>query len=67
VKSVSEDEKGLIPLGESLPKLPKNVIVFHWEGFDVVCPSTWYMMARTMTLAPIVKLIIFLSILGMVM
>jgi lycopene cyclase-like protein len=29
VKSVSEDEKGLIPLGESLPKLPKNVIVFH--------------------------------------
>jgi capsanthin/capsorubin synthase len=53
VKRVLEDEKGLIPLGGPLPRIPQNVIAFGANS-GVVHPSTGYMMARTMTLAPIV-------------
>jgi hypothetical protein len=51
VKSLLEDEKGLIPMGVST-QTTSNVIAFCWNS-DVVLPSTGYMMARTMTLAPI--------------
>jgi len=53
VKRVLEDEKGLIPMGGPLPRLPQNVIAFGANS-GVVHPSTGYMMARTMALAPIV-------------
>ncbi|CAJ2660206.1 unnamed protein product [Trifolium pratense] len=53
MKSVLEDEKGLIPMGGSLPKIPQNVIAFGGNS-GLVHPSTGYLMARTMTLAPIV-------------
>lgn len=53
VKRVLEDEKGLIPMGGPLPRIPQNVIAFGANS-GVVHPSTGYMMARTMTLAPIV-------------
>ncbi|CAL5200613.1 unnamed protein product [Lathyrus oleraceus] len=53
VKRVLEEEKGLIPMGGSLPRIPQNVIAFGGNS-GVVHPSTGYMMARTMALAPTV-------------
>jgi capsanthin/capsorubin synthase len=53
VKNVLEDEKALIPMGGSLPKIPQNVIAFGGNS-GLVHPSTGYLMAKTMTLAPIV-------------
>ncbi|XP_058773682.1 capsanthin/capsorubin synthase, chromoplastic-like [Vicia villosa] len=53
VKRILQDEKGLIPMGGSLPRIPQNVIAFGGNS-GIVHPSTGYMMARTMALAPIV-------------
>jgi capsanthin/capsorubin synthase len=53
VKRVLEDEKCLIPMGGPLPKIPQNVMPFGGNS-GLVHPSTGYMVARTMALAPIV-------------
>ncbi|CAK8535418.1 unnamed protein product [Lathyrus sativus] len=53
VKRVLEDEKALIPMGGPLPRIPQNVIAFGGNS-GVVHPSTGYMLARTMALAPMV-------------
>ncbi|CAI8592856.1 unnamed protein product [Vicia faba] len=53
VKRVLEDEKCLIPMGGPLPRIPQNVMAFGGNS-GVVHPSTGYMIARTMALAPIV-------------
>ncbi|KAJ7981193.1 Lycopene beta-cyclase [Quillaja saponaria] len=53
VKRVLEDEKCLIPMGGPLPRIPQNVMGIGGAS-GVVHPSTGYMVARTMALAPIV-------------
>ncbi|XP_004487485.1 neoxanthin synthase, chloroplastic-like [Cicer arietinum] len=53
VKRVLEDEKCLIPMGGPLPRIPQNVMAFG-GNCGVVHPSSGYMVARTMALAPIV-------------
>lgn len=53
VIQVLEDEKCLIPMGGNLPRMPQNVMAFGGNS-GVVHPSTGYMVARTMGLAPIV-------------
>ncbi|OIW21681.1 hypothetical protein TanjilG_07841 [Lupinus angustifolius] len=53
VKRILEDEKCLIPMGGPLPQIPQNVMAIGGTS-GVVHPSTGYMVARTMALAPIV-------------
>lgn len=53
VKRVLEDEKCLIPMGGPLPMIPQNVMAIGGNS-GVVHPSTGYMVARTMALAPVV-------------
>lgn len=52
VKRVLEDEKCLIPMGGPLPKLPQSVMAIGGTS-GVVHPSTGYMVARAMALAPV--------------
>lgn len=51
VRRVIEDEKCLIPMGGPLPRIPQSVMGFGGNA-GVVHPSTGYMMARAMALAP---------------
>ncbi|OIW14965.1 hypothetical protein TanjilG_30684 [Lupinus angustifolius] len=53
VKRIVEDEKCLIPMGGPLPQIPQNVMAIGGIS-GVVHPSTGYMVARTMALAPVV-------------
>ncbi|KAJ9177904.1 hypothetical protein P3X46_009833 [Hevea brasiliensis] len=53
VKTVIEDEKCLIPMGGPLPLVPQSVMAIGGTS-GVVHPSTGYMVARTMAIAPIV-------------
>ncbi|MBA0739890.1 hypothetical protein Gogos_013117 [Gossypium gossypioides] len=53
VRRVIEDEKCLIPMGGPLPRIPQNVMAIGGIS-GVVHPSTGYMVARTMALAPLV-------------
>ncbi|KAK7283142.1 hypothetical protein RIF29_12455 [Crotalaria pallida] len=53
VKRILEDEKCLIPMGGPLPRIPQNVMAIGGNS-GVVHPSTGYMVARTMALAPVV-------------
>ncbi|XP_017608513.1 capsanthin/capsorubin synthase, chromoplastic-like isoform X2 [Gossypium arboreum] len=53
VRKVIEDEKCLIPMGGPLPRIPQNVMAIGGIS-GVVHPSTGYMVARTMALAPLV-------------
>jgi capsanthin/capsorubin synthase len=53
VTRLIEDEKCLIPMGGPLPKIPQPVMGFGGTS-GVVHPSTGYMVARSMALAPIV-------------
>nr|APP91073.1 chromoplast-specific lycopene beta-cyclase [Carica papaya]APP91097.1 chromoplast-specific lycopene beta-cyclase [Carica papaya] len=53
VKRVLEDEKCLIPMGGPLPKIPQNVMAIGGNS-GIVHPSTGYMVARTLALAPVV-------------
>jgi capsanthin/capsorubin synthase len=52
VKRVLEDEKCLIPMGGPLPRIPQSVMAIGGTS-GVVHPSTGYMVARTMALAPV--------------
>ncbi|BFG34812.1 hypothetical protein CerSpe_210870 [Prunus speciosa] len=52
VKRIIEDEKCLIPMGGPLPRIPQSVMAIGGTS-GVVHPSTGYMVARTMALAPI--------------
>lgn len=52
VKRVLEDEKCLIPMGGPLPRVPQSVMAIGGTS-GVVHPSTGYMVARTMALAPV--------------
>lgn len=51
VKRVIEDEKCLIPMGGPLPVIPQSVMAIGSTS-GLVHPSTGYMVARTMALAP---------------
>ncbi|KAG1331052.1 capsanthin/capsorubin synthase, chromoplastic-like [Cocos nucifera] len=53
VKRVIEDEKCLIPMGGALPVIPQNVMGIGGSA-GLVHPSTGYMVARTLALAPVV-------------
>ncbi|XP_054813630.1 neoxanthin synthase, chloroplastic-like [Prosopis cineraria] len=53
VINVLEVEKCLIPMGGPLPRVPQNAMAFGGNS-GVVHPSTGYMVARTMGLAPVV-------------
>lgn len=52
VKSIIEDEKCLIPMGGPLPRIPQNVMAIGGNA-GIVHPSTGYMVARTLALAPV--------------
>ncbi|KAA8549903.1 hypothetical protein F0562_001587 [Nyssa sinensis] len=52
VKSVIEDEKCLIPMGGPLPRIPQSVMAIGGSS-GIVHPSTGYMVARTLALAPV--------------
>jgi capsanthin/capsorubin synthase len=52
VKRILEVEKCLIPMGGPLPRIPQSVMAIGGTS-GVVHPSTGYMVARTMALAPI--------------
>ncbi|KAK2980202.1 hypothetical protein RJ640_007292 [Escallonia rubra] len=52
VKSVVEDEKCLIPMGGPLPRIPQSVMGIGGTA-GIVHPSTGYMVARTLALAPV--------------
>ncbi|KAK0604180.1 hypothetical protein LWI29_012867 [Acer saccharum] len=52
VKRVIEDEKCLIPMGGPLPRIPQSVMAIGGTS-GIVHPSTGYMVARTMALAPV--------------
>lgn len=52
VRSVIEDEKCVIPMGGPLPRIPQNVMAIGGNS-GIVHPSTGYMVARTMALAPV--------------
>ncbi|CAI0544166.1 unnamed protein product [Linum tenue] len=51
VKRVIEEEKCLIPMGGPLPRIPQSVMAFGGNS-GAVHPSTGYLVARTMALAP---------------
>ncbi|KAL9416526.1 hypothetical protein AB3S75_039677 [Citrus x aurantiifolia] len=51
VKRVIEDEKCLIPMGGPLPVIPQSVMAIGGTS-GLVHPSTGYMVARAMALAP---------------
>lgn len=57
VNRILEDEKCLIPMGGPLPRIPQNVMAIGGTS-GVVHPSTGYMVARTMALAPVVAVAI---------
>ncbi|KAF9593615.1 hypothetical protein IFM89_024299 [Coptis chinensis] len=57
VKRVIEDEKCLIPMGGPLPRIPQSVMGIGGTA-GLVHPSTGYMVARTMALAPILASVI---------
>ncbi|KAA8544277.1 hypothetical protein F0562_022289 [Nyssa sinensis] len=52
VRSLIEDEKCLIPMGGPLPRIPQSVMAIGGSS-GVVHPSTGYMVARTLALAPV--------------
>lgn len=52
VKNVLEEEKCLIPMGGSLPRIPQPVMAIGATA-GLVHPSTGYMVAKTLALAPI--------------
>ncbi|KAF8397924.1 hypothetical protein HHK36_016850 [Tetracentron sinense] len=52
VKRVIEDEKCLIPMGGPLPSIPQSVMAIGGTA-GLVHPSTGYMVARTLALAPV--------------
>lgn len=52
VRNVIEDEKCVIPMGGSLPKIPQNVMAIGGNS-GMVHPSTGFMVARTMALATV--------------
>ncbi|XP_057956555.1 capsanthin/capsorubin synthase, chromoplastic-like [Malania oleifera] len=52
VKRVLEDEKCLIPMGGPLPQIPQEVVGIGGTA-GLVHPSTGYMVARTLALAPV--------------
>ncbi|THG07923.1 hypothetical protein TEA_007752 [Camellia sinensis var. sinensis] len=52
VKSVIEEEKCLIPMGGPLPRIPQSVMGIGGTA-GIVHPSTGYMVARTLALAPV--------------
>lgn len=52
VKSIVEDEKCVIPMGGPLPRIPQNVMAIGGNA-GLVHPSTGYMVARTLALAPV--------------
>nr|ADA82242.1 lycopene beta cyclase [Crocus sativus] len=53
VKSIEEDERCVIPMGGPLPVLPQRVVGIGGTA-GMVHPSTGYMVARTLAVAPIV-------------
>lgn len=53
VKSIEEDERCVIPMGGPLPVLPQRVVGIGGTA-GMVHPSTGYMVARTLAMAPIV-------------
>ena len=53
VNRILEDEKCLIPMGGPLPRIPQNVMAIGGTS-GIVHPSTGYMVARTMAVAPVV-------------
>ncbi|KAI4322441.1 hypothetical protein L6164_022137 [Bauhinia variegata] len=53
VNRILEQEKCLIPMGGPLPRMPQSVMAIGGTS-GVVHPSTGYMVARTMALAPFV-------------
>ncbi|KAK7272235.1 hypothetical protein RJT34_28713 [Clitoria ternatea] len=57
VNRILEDEKCLIPMGGPLPRIPQNVMAIGGTS-GVVHPSTGYMVARTMAVAPVVAVAI---------
>nr|ADZ28517.1 neoxanthin synthase [Camellia nitidissima] len=52
VKSVIEEEKCLIPMGGPLPRIPQSVMGIGGTA-GIVHPSTGYMVARTLAVAPV--------------
>ncbi|KAK6936235.1 hypothetical protein RJ641_033265 [Dillenia turbinata] len=52
VKRVLEDEKCLIPMGGPLPQIPQSVMAIGGNS-GLVHPSTGYLVARTLAVAPI--------------
>ncbi|KAH0659592.1 hypothetical protein KY289_028340 [Solanum tuberosum] len=52
VRSVIEEEKCVIPMGGPLPRIPQNVMAIGGNS-GIVHPSTGYMVARSMALAPV--------------
>lgn len=52
VKSVIEKEKCLIPMGGPLPRIPQNTVGIGGAA-GLVHPSTGYMVARALALAPV--------------
>ncbi|OIT39328.1 PREDICTED: neoxanthin synthase, chloroplastic [Nicotiana attenuata] len=52
VTSVIEDEKCVIPMGGPLPRIPQKVMAIGGNS-GIVHPSTGYMVARSMALAPV--------------
>lgn len=53
VKSIEEDERCVIPMGGPLPVIPQRVVGIGGTA-GMVHPSTGYMVARTLAVAPIV-------------
>ncbi|XP_008784039.2 capsanthin/capsorubin synthase, chromoplastic-like [Phoenix dactylifera] len=53
VERVIEGERCLIPMGGPLPAIPRNLMGFGGSA-GLVHPSTGYMVARTLALAPVV-------------
>nr|ACM68702.1 lycopene beta-cyclase [Brassica rapa subsp. pekinensis] len=53
VKRIEEDERCVIPMGGPLPVLPQRVVGIGGTA-GMVHPSTGYMVARTLAVAPIV-------------
>ncbi|KAL3615830.1 hypothetical protein CASFOL_040124 [Castilleja foliolosa] len=57
VRAVIEDEKCVIPMGGTLPKIPQGLMAMGGNS-GIVHPATGYTVAQTMMLAPIVAEII---------
>jgi capsanthin/capsorubin synthase len=53
VKDVIEDEKASIAMGGPLPKIPRSVMAIGGAS-GVIHPSIGFMVARTMSLSPVV-------------